>query len=148
MDEEGELPEYPLLTRPLKRSRLAVDDVNTSSDPVFSSDGPEPSCEDYEMDRSKRQFRGAWWDGSVPARRHKFSRNMDSGIYLPSDGSDDNMTGTFTGLSSSTPTEFKEWFGKNQPPRQSNVLLPYNFDQARAIVARCIEDSRESFDLS
>ena len=90
MEEETDLPKAPRLIRPLKRYRTSHEDSNTSSDPIFSSDGPEPSAEDYGAPRTcKRQFRGPWWNSGKSSRRHDMTRKVDSGIYVASDEAED-----------------------------------------------------------
>ncbi|RDI76706.1 hypothetical protein Vi05172_g13308 [Venturia inaequalis] len=90
------LAPYPILGR--KRTRLPehTDDSTPSDGPLFSSDPPDPSVDEYFQPRRKRQYRGTWWgevtreeDGPAepaPQRtKNAFSRNMDSGVWMGSD---------------------------------------------------------------
>ena len=106
------LPEYgdpsPKARTRMKRS---YDDfiVPSSDPPLFSSDGLDPSLDNYTTPRRKRQHVGAWYDdihddteesfqvisSTVRTRareRGPFRRNFDSGICLPSDDSTESMT--------------------------------------------------------
>ncbi|KAL9096108.1 MAG: hypothetical protein Q9165_001631 [Trypethelium subeluteriae] len=168
MEEEIDLPELPLIARSLKRSRVTLDDVNTSSDPIFSSDGPEPSAEDYTVQRiSKRQYRGAWWDDDRSSHRIGLSRKIDSGIYMGSDETDDSLPDT---LVEALPlTEMKGRTtrscaaGLQHPansmrtelplrnPQQSvpsGHQLPANEECVRLGVLHCVEHNCEMIDLS
>jgi len=91
-------PHFSLPSR--KRARnLHNEDVNTSSDPpLFSSDPVDPSIDNYGQNSRKRQYRGVWWGQQVKSSRqsHKapiakspFARNLDSGVWMGSDSSDD-----------------------------------------------------------
>lgn len=67
---------------------------STPSDPaLFSSDPVDPGAEHYFSPRSKKQFRGTWWQDPTQARRVKreFSRNTDSGVFMASDGSEESL---------------------------------------------------------
>ncbi|KAI9690647.1 MAG: hypothetical protein M1820_009954 [Bogoriella megaspora] len=164
MDEEAELPELPINPRPLKRSRITIDDGNISSDPVFSSDGPDPSCEDYAAPgRSKRQYRGPWWD-SRRHRRQPFARNKDSGIYMASDTTEDSETslgllpdgwdygGMQLDLSKNLQPRSEELPSlpnqSSQPSIPSSQQLPANEAHAWGIVQHCVESNRELVDLA
>jgi hypothetical protein len=89
-----------------KRSREVYhEDSNPSSDPpFFSSDPPDASVEHYLQKPRKRQYRGTWW-GQHTKRQHltggksltrTFVRNLDSGVWMGSDGSDDAIPDTST----------------------------------------------------
>jgi len=78
-------PPYFLLP---SRKRVRTEDVNTSSDPpLFSSDPADPSIDGKSY---KRRYRGAWWGVDVlELVKSPFVRNLDSGVWMGSDGSDD-----------------------------------------------------------
>lgn len=73
----------------------------TSSEPaVFSSDDPPDAADvsNYESPRYKRKRAGGWWETEpgpsqpVPERKKaKMSRNLDSGVWLQSDGTDSSQ---------------------------------------------------------
>jgi hypothetical protein len=83
----------PCLTnqpRSQKRRALDLDFGFPSSDgPAFSSDPPEPAIDEH---RRKRQHRGTWWShgSGIQPLKSSLSRNFDSGIYLPSDSSEES----------------------------------------------------------
>ena len=76
------------------------EDSNPSSDPpFFSSDPLDASIENYVQKSRKRQYRGTWW-GQRTKQQHltagepltrTFVRNLDSGIWIGSDTSDDTI---------------------------------------------------------
>ncbi|QDS72611.1 hypothetical protein FKW77_001682 [Venturia effusa] len=91
----------PFLAPPVfrrKRTRATDDSTPSSDGPIFSSDPPDPSVDEYFQPRRKRQYRGTWWGetrNGAPAepaqQRSKsgFTRNMDSGIWMGSDATDE-----------------------------------------------------------
>ena len=97
------LPPLPApLSRPTSYRKRSFDEYReASSDPaLFSSDGPEPSVENYERAQRKRQHQRAWYEepeypypqrpgvqGVARRKRKPFERNFDSGIYMGSDDS-------------------------------------------------------------
>lgn len=95
----------PFLAPPvLRRKRTRGPDTSStpSSDgPIFSSDPPDPSVDEYFQPRRKRQYRGTWWGETTredaptepaPQRtKNTFSRNMDSGIWMGSDVTDEDF---------------------------------------------------------
>ncbi|KAF2842758.1 hypothetical protein M501DRAFT_1012156 [Patellaria atrata CBS 101060] len=113
------LPEVPLTLRK-KRSR-PIDDYDillTSDPPLFSSDDNplDASVDDYrEGGKRKKQYHGVWWhqnqrpgvlasgtDFSAP--KSVFSRNMDSGVWMGSDCTEDDITPEVVQGDVSTPT--------------------------------------------
>ncbi|KAF2112354.1 hypothetical protein BDV96DRAFT_580585 [Lophiotrema nucula] len=78
-------------------SRDATEPPSSSSPPVFSSDGPmeDADAENYAQRRSKRKYKGPWYEKSAfdngegssqpAAKKSKFTRNFDSGVFMPSD---------------------------------------------------------------
>lgn len=82
-----------------RRGRKRSYDCSTSSDPpLFSSDDlREASSDNYvSLDRRKRHYKGAWWGATVASsagthsegEKRALVRNIDSGVWLGSDGSD------------------------------------------------------------
>jgi len=93
MPPSSPLPTEPVLSR--KRSRVdPVEDSSGSSDPaLFSDDGLDRSLEDYTTSRRKRKYRfGTWWNHEEPMQKTEIHRNIDSGVWLPSDSSLDSDT--------------------------------------------------------
>ena len=102
MDGSLRLPSPRPQLAPL-RKRSYDDFHDTSSEPpLFSSDGPNPSAEDYKSPRRKRQYRLPWFEAETfitvtrkyafhpkPRERGPFRRNFDSGVYMGSDDSED-----------------------------------------------------------
>ena len=84
-----------------KHSRAVYhEDSNPSSDPpLFSSDPLDASAENYVQKPRKRQYHGTWW-GQRAKRQHlagrTFIRNLDSGVWMGSDSSDDTLPDTST----------------------------------------------------
>ncbi|KAI9693846.1 MAG: hypothetical protein M1822_003117 [Bathelium mastoideum] len=169
MEEEADLPELPHDQRPLKRSRMSHDDSNTSSDPIFSSDGPEPSADDYDVFErtNKRQYRGTWWQNSRQPRRIGISRKIDSGIYMASSEMEDSLEDTreeflpgdqededverindvlFQDPTDSNTNEFL--FRSSQLVVPSSQQLPANEEHARRTILRCAENNISTIDLS
>lgn len=91
----------PILRRKRTRVPEHTDDSTPSDPPLFSSDPPDPSVDEYFQPRRKRQYRGTWWGETTrqgaptepPKQRVKndFSRNMDSGIWMGSDVTDEDL---------------------------------------------------------
>lgn len=132
------------------RKRLHSDYGSLSSDPLFSEDASELDFKDEEeQPKRKRVFKGPWWDvGRKPRqslrrtmmKRESF-RNVDSGVWMGSDGSDDSL-----------PTDrpraklaFREDNARQQQRPQWNND-PESF--ANRVVQDCLEHGREAIDLS
>ncbi|KAF9640668.1 hypothetical protein BFW01_g12474 [Lasiodiplodia theobromae] len=139
---------------------------HTSSDPfVFSSDDAADDVENYNSPaRKKRQYTGTWFahghtpksDRTSPAKA-EFSRNQDSGVWLPSDSSDDSLIEKLAAASTGPPL-----FG--QVPRLSAPSEPDELPVARPVhvpeprstehavahakVHECVEEGNERVDLS
>ena len=88
-------PRPAVLTRKRTREEYLVDDdfppSATSSDPaLFSGDDVAPGLESYQSKRKRKMFTGSWYEHSAKARkedrRREFKRNVDSGIFMGSDG--------------------------------------------------------------
>lgn len=88
-----------LLSR--KRSRLEYEPQSTtSSDPaLFSSDEPCPSAENYSAKRRKDKWRGTWWGekvrGEAARENRQFKRNIDSGVWMGSEGTESSLDEEF-----------------------------------------------------
>jgi Leucine rich repeat len=110
MEEEIDLPPISVLPqnppsalsdshRRRKRPRFEYD-PKTSSDPaLFSSDEQAPTAENYFSRRRKEKWSGTWWgerfnsnasNASIGAKR-KFTRNVDSGVWMGSEGTDTSL---------------------------------------------------------
>ena len=168
MEDESDTLDLPRTARPLKRPRSSFSDVNTSSDPIFSSDGPEPSVEDYDVNATKkRRFKGSWWDNGRPSRRIGISRKIDSGIYIGSDGLDDNLPDNYfessperdmkddlLPLSEAQSRSLPDSEIAELPLRSSQQSIPLsqqlsaNLEHLRRNVLHCVENNIESIDLS
>lgn len=135
--------------RSRKRSYLHLEHLESypSSDPAcFSSDPPEPSQDSYSIGSRKRQFRGSWWnhDASPLAKEtykspfarktRKFKRDFDSGVFMPSDGSDESLPDV-------GPIQLSPL---NRSKRR--VLTPH--DLAVDIIEKCVKTDNEVVDLS
>jgi hypothetical protein len=158
------LAPYPAPRQKRTRSAYHQDDSTPSDGPLFSSDPPDPSVDEYFQPRRKRQYRGTWW-GEVmqngteePVQQRTkaaFSRNMDSGVWMGSDateegfGSDDTVPDD-TVLDDTAPL--------NQQPQLSatrRLPLPLSFSppeptseqKASAIIYDCLDQSNEVIDL-
>lgn len=89
-----------------RKRQLSEQDCHISSDPLFSDDtsGTEDASR-YQRPKRKRMIRGPWWeiankegrrgtqDVATPKQKD-FSRNVDSGIWMGSDGSEDSTDST------------------------------------------------------
>ena len=101
-DQDINIPSSPPLPIPgtqavpltVGRKRVREDYPTTSSDaPMFSSDDASTSAENYLQQRSKRQYRGPWWNistgstvsGEHPRKKREFKRAVDSGVWMGSD---------------------------------------------------------------
>lgn len=140
-----------LFTANAGRKRLHSDYGSLSSDPLFSEDASEVDFKDEEeQPKRKRLFKGPWWDvGHKPRqslRRNMMKkegfRNVDSGVWMGSDGSDDSL-----------PTEiprvklaFREENTRQQQQRPELGKDPEAF--ANRVVQGCLESGKETIDLS
>ena len=132
------------------RKRLHSDYGSLSSDPLFSEDVSELDFNgDDDQPKPKRLFKGPWWD---VARRPRQSlrksmmkkesfRNVDSGVWMGSDGSDDSILGDGTKSKLAVRDEHKQQ--RQQPAWQDD---PEAF--AARVVMGCLEHGKETVDLS
>ena len=133
------------------RKRLHSDYGSLSSDPLFSEDASELDFKDEEeQPKRKRLFKGPWWDvGRRPRqslrrnmmKKERF-RNVDCGVWLGSDGSDESLP--------VEPPRMKLAFrDESSRPQQQRPALgndPVAF--ADRVVQGCLENGRETIDLS
>ncbi|KAL0258328.1 hypothetical protein SLS55_007504 [Diplodia seriata] len=141
---------------------------HASSDPfVFSSDDAPEDVENYNSPaRKKRQYAGPWFahghkpksERTTPAKAD-FSRNQDSGVWLPSDSSDDSLIEKLAAASTGPPL-----FGQvprpcapgepeeNPLPVARRVHVPESRPTEHAVahakVHECVEEGNERVDLS
>ncbi|KAF2184958.1 hypothetical protein K469DRAFT_708209 [Zopfia rhizophila CBS 207.26] len=94
MDGETLLPSSP----PLVARNLHSSPIPSSDPPMFSSDDAPEGLDNYEAPRSKRKRAGPWWGASQPAttedpsaKKTKFTRNMDSGVWMNSDEAEEEQ---------------------------------------------------------
>ncbi|TLD39649.1 leucine rich repeat domain protein [Venturia nashicola] len=95
------LAPYPILGRKRTRAPEHTEDSTPSDGPLFSSDPPDPSVDEYFQPRRKRQYRGTWWgeitredapaEPALQRTKNAFSRNMDSGVWMGSDVTDEDQ---------------------------------------------------------
>ncbi|KAF2141879.1 uncharacterized protein K452DRAFT_271736 [Aplosporella prunicola CBS 121167] len=126
-----------------KRTRsYSHHDPGTSSDPVmFSSDDAPEDVENYSTpDRRKRQYTGAWWAHGHRSKslrtetKAELSRNVDSGVWLNSDSSDDSLIERLAAAATTHDPHFK--------------VMSAEHMVANAKVQECIEEGDEKVDLS
>jgi hypothetical protein len=142
-------PPLSITTRPAprrKRTRSSFhhDDSTPSDGPLFSSDPPDPSLDNYFQPQRKRQYRGTWWGEDTQdsqqtenSQRGKsgFARNLDSGVWMGSDntedsiGSDDTVPDHLPHQARVTAVSFSNML----PPE------PENIKKARDVIQRCLE---------
>jgi hypothetical protein len=109
MSDASDVEDAPLSSPPQFRQKRSLEvyheDSNPLSDPpFFSSDPLDASVENYVQNPRKRQYRGTWWgqrakrqhlnNGELPTRT--LVRNLDSGVWMGSDSSDDTLPDTST----------------------------------------------------
>jgi hypothetical protein len=138
-DAEDAPPSSPPMFLP-SRKRARDEETNTSSDPpLFSSDPPDPSIDNYTQRSRKRQYQGTWWGQQV--KRRPFARNFDSGIWMGSDSSDVGEPYTASNetiLNSYRPTT-------RAPP---TTIRSAAETEAYRIVNESVERDAESVDIS
>ena len=154
-DPPSSPPQLPTLsdisfTGAAGRKRLHSDYGSLSSDPLFSEDVSELDFNgDDDQPKPKKLFKGPWWD---VARRPRQSlrksmmkkesfRNVDSGVWMGSDGSDDSILSDGTKAKPAVRDEYKRQ--RQQPAWQNN---PEAF--AARVVMGCLEHGKETVDLS
>jgi hypothetical protein len=133
------------------RKRLHSDYGSLSSDPLFSEDASELDFKDEEeQPKRKRLFKGPWWDvGRRPRqslrknmmKKERF-RNVDSGVWMGSDGSDDSLPMDPPRMK----LAFRDESSRPQQQRLGSGNDPVAF--ADRVVQGCLETGRETIDLS
>ncbi|KAM3415024.1 hypothetical protein BST61_g10161 [Cercospora zeina] len=140
----------------LGKRQLYEYDSNISSDPLFSDDtsGNEDATS-YQRPKRKRMIKAKWWelaerrnapDDATPKQKH-YARNVDSGVWMGSDGSEDHMEhdiGLHTSSSAVAAPNRSRAVHASTPVTQR----PTPRRLAEDIVTRCVEDGRDRVDLS
>jgi len=139
-----------------RRSSAASASAFNSSDPaVFSSDD-DPALDNYIEGRKKRKYVGSWFrqepvlssDSAfedsqprpLPKSRRTFKRQLDSGVWMGSDSTDDG----FEELQVSVQPKLPE-LAQPAPPPQPVISAAER--HARAMIQRCLDDGDETVDL-
>jgi Leucine Rich repeats (2 copies) len=199
MEQEVDLPPLPVLVpqdetpptlsdlQPRRKRPRAEYDLTTSSDPaLFSSDDRAPSADNYVSKRRKEQWRGTWWgekvEGPSPSRanagKRKFTRNIDSGVWMGSEGTDTSFEDEFledlrSGSNQATEPDLPSAIGEqvvaaknndgairahiDEPElrerlsrqiREESTRRPSLCARVDAIIDRCLEVGDENVDLS
>ncbi|KAK4615420.1 hypothetical protein CLAFUW4_10255 [Fulvia fulva] len=130
-----------------KRHWTEPEDENSlSSDPLFSEDnsGVEDLAS-YDRPKRKKMVRGPWYNvgsakkGAQSGLRQDAFRNVDSGVWMGSDGSIDSML--------SSQNRMRKLAGQDEV-EEKQVMLGGAEQMANDIVQRCVETGKESVDLS
>ncbi|EME80480.1 uncharacterized protein MYCFIDRAFT_216239 [Pseudocercospora fijiensis CIRAD86] len=132
----------PVLDRNRKRG---LSEYDNSSDPLFSDD--TSGAEDvtgYERPKRKRMFKGPWYNlGSKHSLREGMAkrdsvRNVDSGVWMGSDGSEESVDST---VAEGSKIRLPNHAAIERAPLTAEAL-------ARSIIDHCVEDGKEAVDLS
>ena len=133
-----------------RRREMYHEDSNPSSDPpLFSSDPPDPSIESYVQKPRKRQYHGTWW-GQRAKRPHlmsrepstrTFARNLDSGVWMGSDSSDDTLPDA--GTNGHAPQAISLQLSRRRQPSLTRTEL-----HAFRVVQDSVDRDKEYVDLS
>ncbi|APA08924.1 hypothetical protein SS1G_02751 [Sclerotinia sclerotiorum 1980 UF-70] len=144
----------------LSRKRVRGSPPPDSSDPpIFSSDD-DPSVEKYTQKRRKQRFRGPWFDQQlasdsaledepldrkVPIRNKRtFSKKVDSGVFMGSDGTDFEDIEMDKGKKLSPADHVPV-----PSPLKSRIAINTPRDvHAQRKIEKCLEDGEEYIDLS
>jgi hypothetical protein len=135
------------------RKRLHSDYGSLSSDPLFSEDVSELDFNgDGDQPKPKRLFKGPWWDvGRKPRQSLRKSmmkkesfRNVDSGVWMGSDSSDDSIFGERSKTKLPVRDEHEQQRQQRQQPARQDDLEAY----AAGVVMHCLEHGKETVDLS
>lgn len=139
-----------------------TDEHHPSSDPpTFSSDdGPDASIDDYAAPRKRRQHRGPWWDAAGRRRRGErprktkkggLVRNVDSGVWLPSDGSFESVESGGEGPvgeeEAVVAVDQPDGLGSDEGRAAVNATSSSEAEARRRIALAC-EEGNERIDLS
>ncbi|KAH7316725.1 hypothetical protein B0I35DRAFT_261940 [Stachybotrys elegans] len=162
MSEEPSLPRLPpntpsLSNKPLKRTRAqwhGPSQAFNSSDPAFFSSDDDPGLDNYTEGRRKKRYVGSWFQqqpasadstfGDVtiqvigPKPKRTLARQVDSGVYLGSDGveSDIEIPDMIPAQSRLPQLE--------QRPRPARITSTEA--KLQAIIRECIDAEKETVD--
>lgn len=150
--KEEPVPPVPYTKR--KRSTASHLFSDSSDVPVFSSDD-DPAVENYaEGRRTKKRVAGPWFTQdqqpvphpSAPGTKRTLQRQIDSGVFMGSDTSIDDILDHIPPSASRLP-------GPTQPPASlplpSQPTRPPSLEaSARTRIQRCIDSGEEVIDLS
>jgi hypothetical protein len=125
---------------------------------MFSSDPPDPSVDHYFQPRRKKQYRGTWWNPEAEAvhssdgeqkSKADFARNMDSGIWMGSDNTDESL-----GSDDLPPESSQGVLGPHhcfsrttRAVAKVSTARTSSEEMARLIVQECLDDEKEIVDL-
>lgn len=169
MAEELSLPRLPAVSwnketqtfsnNPKKRVRTrrssAASAFNSSDPAVFSSDD-DPALDNYVEGRKKRKYVGTWFrqepvassdsafedshSRPLPKARRSFKRQLDSGVWMGSDSTDDG----FEELQLPVQPKLPELA---QPAPAPRPQISSAERHARSIIQMCLDDGEETVDL-
>ena len=164
MDEEPELPRLKPTSTDIsstrKRSRLSSPPFASSSDAIFSSDD-NPSADNYVGHRRKQVYRGPWYaqqlqtnNGDLsmshssehkPGKR-KFKRQYDSGVWMGSDSSMDEIP---TEVAQPINWTQQRWGRRTVEVNRRFAQSPRSPEQiASELILQYVEESKVIYDLS
>ncbi|KAF2474477.1 uncharacterized protein BDR25DRAFT_383788 [Lindgomyces ingoldianus] len=133
------MPRVKELNRIRSSPPIMMDSADAPSSPassepaVFSSDGPMESAgiDNYQAPRMKRKFGGAWWDkrdGSAhhndsgrdaTSKKTKLKRNIDSGVWMHSDDTDNDAIAYSLPIAPNPPSEEHDYESDKYDSSQS-----------------------------
>lgn len=138
---------------PPNRKRQLPDYSNISSDPLFSEDASEAEGQ-LGNDRVKRKkmVRGPWWrlaerrvtGSSLESDSQGRVRNLDSGVFMGSDLSEDSIDGFAAAKSGQWTLTRSEWPYKALSKSSVTQAPP----EVERVVQECVETGSEAVDLS
>ncbi|QIW96705.1 hypothetical protein AMS68_002223 [Peltaster fructicola] len=146
-------PQLPCYRVRSRKRRLSAS-AGLSSDPLFSEDASDPELDDGDLPQRKRLFRGPWWTvtrrkSAVIGLRHELGRRglrvADSGVWMPSDDSEQERASVDISSDLETPEDIQY--------KAINLRSPVEHeddqqDVAMRVVHLALEQGRESIDLS
>lgn len=152
-DHEESVPPVPYSKR--KRSTASHLFSDSSDVPVFSSDD-DPAVENYaEGRRNKKRFAGPWFRQdqqtapypSEPGPKRTLQRQIDSGVFMGSDTSIDDILDHIPAPSASRLPELIQSPIKAPPPAPT-VQPPSPEAAARSKIQHYMDNGEEVIDLS
>jgi hypothetical protein len=125
---------------------------------MFSSDPPDPSVDHYFQPRRKKQYRGTWWNAEAEAvqssdgeqkSKADFARNLDSGIWMGSDNTDESLGSDDLPPESSqaVPGPLHSLSRTTKPVPKISTARTSSEEMARLIVQKCLDNENEIVDL-